>query len=44
MPAMRLAAELSPAVRSVEDQRVSSDRVSIFELLTDSDSQEWTLP
>jgi hypothetical protein len=38
---MGLAAELSPAVRSVEDQRVSSDRVSLFELLPDLESQEW---
>jgi len=36
-----LAAELSPAVRSVEDRRVSSDRVPLFEPLPDLESQEW---
>ena len=42
VPAMGPAAQPSPAVRSVEEQRVSSDRVSLFELLPDLESQERT--
>ena len=38
---MRLAAALSPAARPVQDQMASSDRVSLFELLPDLESQEW---
>src|SRR3974390_3004774 len=40
--ALGLVAQPSPAVLSVKEQRVSSDRVSLFELVPDLESQEPT--